>query len=148
MRRQEFHASESLGRQLFAELEVLQLAGVGADGQPILKTLNGVVDEGWICFHGSPAGEKTSLIGRPVVASVEETVARLPSYFMDPEKACPATTLYRGAQVRGVLQAIEDPARKARVLQRLMEKLQPEGGYVPLDADSPMYRAQVFRSKE
>lgn len=143
MRRREFHASEALGRQLFAELEVMQLAGVGADGRPILKTLNGVVDDGWICFHGSPAGEKTSLVGRPVVASVEETVARLPSYFMDPEKACPATTLYRGAQVHGVLQSIDEPVRKARVLQRLMEKLQPEGGYVPLDAESPMYRAQV-----
>ena len=142
MRRQEFHATEALGRQLFQELEVMQLAGV-AEGKPVLKTLNGVVDEGWICFHGSPAGEKTSLIGQPVVASVEETVARLPSYFMDPQKACPATTLYRGAQAHGVLQAVDEPVRKARVLQRLMEKLQPEGGYVPLDADSPMYRAQV-----
>ena len=143
MRRQEFHASEALGKWLFGELEVIHLAGLGAEGQPVLKSLNGVVDEGWICFHGSPAGEKTSLVGRPVVASVEETVTRLPSYFMDPEKACPATTLYRGAQAHGVLQAIEEPVRKARVLQRLMEKLQPEGGYVPLDHESPMYRAQV-----
>ena len=142
MRRQEFHATDALGRQLFDELEVLHLAGV-ADGQPVLKSLNGVVDEGWVCFHGAPAGEKTSLIGQPVVASVEETIAVLPSYFMDPQKACPATTLYRAAQAHGVLQAIEEPVRKARVLQRLMEKLQPEGGYLPLDAESPLYRAQV-----
>lgn len=142
MRRKEFHASDALGQQLFHELEVMQLAGV-VDGKPVLKTVNAVVDEGWVCFHGSPAGEKTSLVGQPVVASVEETVARLPSYFMDPQKACPATTLYRGAQAHGVLQAIDEPMRKARVLQRLMEKLQPEGGYVPLEADSPMYRAQV-----
>lgn len=143
MRRQEFHASEALGRQLFSELEVMQVAGIGAEGQPVLKSVNGVVDDGWVCFHGSPAGEKTSLAGRQVVVSVEETVARLPSYFMDPEKACPATTLYRSAQAHGVLQPIEVPVRKARVLQRLMEKLQPEGGYVPLDAGSPLYRAQV-----
>ncbi len=143
MRRREFHASEALGRQLFSDLEVMQVAGVDPDGAPVLKTVNGVVDEGWVCFHGSPAGEKTSLVGRPVVVSVEETIAVLPSYFMDPERACPATTLYRSAQARGVLQAIDAPARKARVLQRLMEKLQPEGGYVPLDADSPLYRAQV-----
>lgn len=143
MRRREFHGSEALGQQLFAELEVMHLAGVGPDGLPVLKSVNGVVDEGWVCFHGSPAGEKTSLVGRPVVASVEETVARLPSYFMDPHKACPATTLYRSAQAHGVLQAIEEPVRKARVLQRLMEKLQPEGGYLPIDAESPLYRAQV-----
>ena len=142
MRRQEFRGSDELGHQLFQTLEVMHLAGV-VDGQPVLKTINGVVDEGWVCFHGAPAGEKTSLLGQPVVASVEETVAVLPSYFMDPQKACPATTLYRAAQAHGVLQAIEEPVRKARVLQRLMEKLQPEGGYVPLDADSPLYRAQV-----
>ena len=143
MRRREFHATEELGRRLFAQLEVMQVAGIGTEGQPVLKSVNGVVDEGWVCFHGSPAGEKTSLVGRPVVVSVEETVARLPSYFMDPQKACPATTLYRSAQAHGVLQAIDEPIRKARVLQRLMEKLQPEGGYVPLDATSDLYRAQV-----
>ncbi|MFZ5439993.1 MAG: GNAT family N-acetyltransferase [Myxococcota bacterium] len=143
MRRREFEASRELGLALFQEREVLQLAGVEPTGLPVLKTLNGVVDEGWVCFHGSPAGEKTSLVGQPVVLSVEETVCRLPSYFADPEKACPATTLYRAAQAHGVLQAIDEPTRKARVLQRLMEKLQPEGGYVPLEASSPLYRAQV-----
>jgi GNAT superfamily N-acetyltransferase/nitroimidazol reductase NimA-like FMN-containing flavoprotein (pyridoxamine 5'-phosphate oxidase superfamily) len=143
MRRREYEGSEALGRRLFDELPVMQLAGVDPDGLPVLKTLNGVVDEGWVCFHGSPAGEKTTLVGRPVVVSVEETVARLPSHFMDAERACPATTLYRGAQAHGVLQAIDEPTRKARVLQRLMEKLQPEGGYVPIDATSPLYRAQV-----
>lgn len=143
MRRREFQASEALGRQLFREQEAMQVAGVDTDGRPVLKTVNGVVDEGWVCFHGAPAGEKSSLVGRPVVVSVEETVARLPSYFSDPEKACPATTLYRSAQAHGVLQSIDEPARKARVLQRLMEKLQPEGGHLPLDAESPLYRAQV-----
>lgn len=143
MRRQEFHGSDEAGRSLFAEAKVMQLAGVDPDGQPVLKTLNGVVDEGWVCFHGSPAGEKTSLLGRPVVLSVEETIAQVPSYFMDPERACPATTLYRGAQLHGVLEPIEVPERKARVLQRLMEKLQPEGGHVPLTAEHPLYRAPV-----
>ncbi|MFT3711805.1 MAG: GNAT family N-acetyltransferase [Archangium sp.] len=143
MRRREFHGSDDQGTELFATLPVMQLAGVDAEGQPVLRTLNGVVDDGWVCFHGSPAGEKTDLLGRPVVVAVEETVARIPSYFMDPEKACPATTLYRSAQVHGTLQRIDEPVRKARVLQKLMEKLQPEGGYVPLDHDSPMYRAAV-----
>jgi ribosomal protein S18 acetylase RimI-like enzyme len=143
MRRREFHGSREAGLGLFHALPVMQVAGVSAEGLLVLKTVNGVVDDGWVCFHGAPAGEKTGLVGRPVVCSVEETVARVPSYFMDPERACPATTLYRAAQVHGVLEAIEEPARKARVLQRLMEKLQPEGGYAPLDAESPLYRAQV-----
>lgn len=143
MRRREYHGTETTGLQLFSEVPELHLAGVDTAGMPVFRTLDGVVDEGWICFHGSPAGEKTSLLGRPVVLSVEQTVARLPSHFSDPERACPATTLYRSAQVHGVLQAIDEPGRKARVLQRLMEKLQPEGGYVPLDATHPLYRAEV-----
>lgn len=143
MRRREYQGTRELGLQLFEELEVLQLAGVDPAGRPVLKTLNGVVDEGWVCFHGSPAGEKTDLLGQPVVLSVEETVCRLPSSFIDAERACPATTLYRAAQVHGVLQAVTEPSRKARVLQRLMEKLQPEGRHAPLDAESPLYRAQV-----
>lgn len=126
MRRREFHGTDDEGRELFATLPVMQLAGVDPDGQPVLRTLNGVVDDGWVCFHGSPAGEKTTLLGQPVVVAVEETVARIPSYFMDPERACPATTLFRSAQVHGVLQKVDEPQRKARVLQRLMEKLQPD----------------------
>jgi ribosomal protein S18 acetylase RimI-like enzyme/nitroimidazol reductase NimA-like FMN-containing flavoprotein (pyridoxamine 5'-phosphate oxidase superfamily) len=143
MRRREYEAPESLAHELFDASETFHLAGTDPDGHVVLKTLHGVVDEGWLCFHGAPAGEKTSLLGRQVVASVEETVARLPSFFLDPERACPATTLFRGAQARGALTAIDEPVRKARVLQRLMEKLQPEGGYQPIEASSAMYRAAV-----
>lgn len=131
-----------MGCELFEDAEVMHLAGMTAEGV-VLRTLHGVVDDGWVCFHAAPAGEKTSLLGREVVVSVEETVARLPSTFFDAERACPATTLYRAAQVKGVLEAIDEPVRKARVLQRLMEKLQPEGGYAPIEASSPLYRAAV-----
>jgi ribosomal protein S18 acetylase RimI-like enzyme/nitroimidazol reductase NimA-like FMN-containing flavoprotein (pyridoxamine 5'-phosphate oxidase superfamily) len=143
MRRREYEAPIELAHELFRTAETMQVAGTTADAVVLLKTLHGVVDDGQVCFHAAPAGEKTSLLGREVVVSVEETVARLPSYFLDAERACPATTLFRGAQARGVLTAIEDPTRKARVLQKLMEKLQPEGGHAVIDADSPLYRAAV-----
>lgn len=143
MRRREYAAPESLAHELFDTSEVMHVAGVNAEGQVVLKTLHGVVDDGWVCFHAAPAGEKTSLIGCQVVVSVEETIARLPSFFLDPERACPATTLFRAAQARGALTAIDEPVRKARVLQRLMAKLQPEGGHQPIEAASPMYRAAV-----
>lgn len=143
MRRREYEASPTLALELFHEAEVMQVAGSDEAGVPVLKTVHGVVDEGWVCFHGAPAGEKTTLLGRPVVVSVEETVARLPSGFFDAERACPATTLFRAAQARGTLTAIDEPARKARVLQRLMEKLQPGGGYQAITADSPLYAPSV-----
>mgnify|MGYP003376551691 CR=1 FL=1 len=42
-----------------------------------------------------------------------------------------------------MLDEVTEPTRKARVLQALMEKLQPEGGYAPITAGDPRYRAQV-----
>lgn len=143
MRRREYEAEPSVAVELFERAEAMQVAGTDEAGEVVLKTVHGVVDEGWVCFHAAPAGEKTSLLGRQVVASVEQVVSRLPSTFFDAERACPATTLFRSAQVRGVLTAIEGPERKARVLQRLMEKLQPQGGYRPITATERLYGPSV-----
>lgn len=125
--------------RFLGEAETFQLCGPG----PVLKTLHGVVVDEWLCFHSAPKGEKTSLLGERVVASTEEVVARIPSYFLDAERACPATTLFRSVQVHGVLTEIDDAGVKARALQGLMEKLQPEGGHQPITEDSPLYAPAV-----
>lgn len=147
MRRREFEMSPEEARALLAELPTIHLASTLEDGTPVFRTLHGVVDDGWIAFHSAPKGEKTSLIGRPAVLCSEETVATVPSTFFDPVMACPATTYYRSVQVHGTIVELEDREQKARVLQRLMEKLQPEGGYAPIanpdGSYDPMYRAQV-----
>ncbi len=70
-------------------------------------------------------------------------MAEIPSYFSDPERACPATTLYRSVQVHGRLEAVDDAGEKARALQALMEKFQPEGGHAPITADDERYRSAV-----
>jgi nitroimidazol reductase NimA-like FMN-containing flavoprotein (pyridoxamine 5'-phosphate oxidase superfamily)/GNAT superfamily N-acetyltransferase len=129
--------AEALG--FLGAAETFQLCGEG----PVLKTLHGVVVDDWLCFHSSPVGEKTSLVGQRVVASVEDVVARIPSTFLDPERACPATTLFRSVQAHGVLRELSEPALKARALQALMEKLQPEGGHVPITHEDPRYAAAV-----
>src|SRR5262249_16385942 len=85
----------------------------------------------------------TETIGREAVVSAEEIVASLPSYFIDPERACPATTLYRSAQVHGVVERVDDAEEKALVLAALMRKYQPEGGHVPIDAAPPLYRKAI-----
>jgi GNAT superfamily N-acetyltransferase/nitroimidazol reductase NimA-like FMN-containing flavoprotein (pyridoxamine 5'-phosphate oxidase superfamily) len=143
MRRAEFAMTRDDAVALLRGAEVMHLCGVGEDGAPIFKTVHGVVVDEWLCFHSSPKGEKTSLVGRPVVATVEQTVARIPSTFLDPLRACPATTLFRSVQVHGVLEALEVPALKARALQALMDKLQPQGGYVPITEGEPLYTAQL-----
>lgn len=143
MRRPEFAMTRDAAVAFLASAPLVQLCGVGPGGEPIIKTLNGVVVDDRLCFHASPAGEKTSLFGRPVVVNAEETVTAVPSSFTDAELACSATTLFRSVQVHGNLEAIDEPARKARVLQALMEKLQPQGGHRPITADDPGYAASV-----
>ncbi|MEZ4271908.1 MAG: pyridoxamine 5'-phosphate oxidase family protein [Myxococcota bacterium] len=72
-----------------------------------------------IAFHSAPVGEKIDLIGQSVVVSAEEIIAEIPSYFLDPQRACPATTYYQSVQIHGTLEAIEDPGVKT-MLQGLM----------------------------
>lgn len=128
---------------LLAAAPVVRLAGTTEGGLPVLRALHAVVQDGAIWFHAAPVGEKREAYGRPAVIAAEEVVATIPSYVFDPERACPATTYYRGVQAHGVLEVVRAPEVKARVLQALMEKYQPEGGYAPITADDPRYRGQV-----
>jgi nitroimidazol reductase NimA-like FMN-containing flavoprotein (pyridoxamine 5'-phosphate oxidase superfamily)/ribosomal protein S18 acetylase RimI-like enzyme len=143
MRNAIYRGEDEEGRALLARARAVHLALVSADGTPILRTVDGVVSDGRLAFHGAPAGEKMEGLGRPAVASAEEIVATIPSYFLDPERACPATTYYVSAQAHGVLEEITDPGAKARVLSALMGKLQPEGGHTPITADDPLYAKAV-----
>ncbi|MEZ4408607.1 MAG: pyridoxamine 5'-phosphate oxidase family protein [Polyangiales bacterium] len=120
---------------LIARAPVAHLASTDDDGAPVLRAVHPVVIDGWALFHAAPVGEKTRCLGRPAVLSVEEVVAEVPSYFTDPSRACPATTLYRSAQAHGALTEVRSPALKAAALQALMEKYQPEGGHVPIFAE-------------
>jgi len=128
---------------LFARARSVRFAGVTDEGTPVLRTFNAVVVDERLCFHGADDGEKLGLLGRPVVASCEEIVAQVASYWMHPENACPASTYYVSAFAEGRIVRIDDPARKALVLTRLMERFQPEGGYVPITHDDTRYRKMV-----
>lgn len=143
MRRAIYEGSEHEGRALLARTRAVHLAMVSEAGAPILRTFDSVVDDGFLAFHGAPAGQKMEGVGRPVVVGASETVASIPSYFLDPERACPATTYYVSVQAEGVLEQVDDPVRKARVLGALMAKYQPEGRHVPLAADHPLYAKAI-----
>jgi nitroimidazol reductase NimA-like FMN-containing flavoprotein (pyridoxamine 5'-phosphate oxidase superfamily)/GNAT superfamily N-acetyltransferase len=129
--------------ELLRRAPFVHLATTSSTGTPILRTLHGAIVDDWICFHGAPAGEKLEAIGREAVVSAEEMVAEIPSYFSDPERACPATTFYEAVQAHGVLEPVGDAVYKARALQALMERYQPEGGHVPITADHPLYKKAV-----
>lgn len=128
---------------LLARADTAHFALIDEDGGPILRCLHTVLDEDALCFHASRQGAKMRGVGRTAVASVERTLAVVPSYAVDPERACPATTWYQSVQVRGTLMRVEDSRRKARVLQALMERLQGEGGYVPISADHALYERAI-----
>lgn len=129
----EAQALAELGR-----IGVIRLAAATPQG-PLLRSFDGVVLEGAICFHGGDHGDKLELVGREVMVSAEEVVAHLPSWFFDERRACPATTYYRSVHAWGTLERVDDRRDKAAVLQALMERLQPEGRHQPLTGDDPLY---------
>ncbi len=143
MRREQYRMDRARALALLQRAPVVHLATTTPDGAPVLKTVHGVVVDDALCFHGAPAGEKSESLGRAAVLGAEEIVAEIPSYFVDPERACPATTYYESVQVHGVLEEVTDLDAKARVLGALMSRFQPEGGHVPITADHPMYKSAV-----
>ncbi|MCU1276658.1 MAG: Histone acetyltransferase [bacterium] len=134
MRRERFfRMARAEALALLAEAPVVHLATTTPDGAPVIRTLHPVVLGDAVYFHAAAVGEKAESVGRAAVVSAEEIVAAIPSWFIDPERACPATTLYRSVQLHGTLEAVDDRDEKARVLAGLMAKYQPEAGYVPID---------------
>jgi ribosomal protein S18 acetylase RimI-like enzyme/nitroimidazol reductase NimA-like FMN-containing flavoprotein (pyridoxamine 5'-phosphate oxidase superfamily) len=140
MRRERFfRMTRGEAMALLAETPVVHLATTTPAGAPVIRTLHPVIVDGDVCFHAAAVGEKAEALGRAAVLTAEQVVASIPSYFVDAERACPATTLYRSVQVHGVLEAVDDAAQKARVLAALMAKYQPEAGHAPIDPCDPRY---------
>ncbi len=143
MRREILRADRARALALLRRAPVVHLASTTPEGAPVLRALDAAVLDDGIYFHGARAGEKTGCVGRAAVVSAEEVVAHLPSWMVDPVRACPATTLFRSVQVHGTLRAVEDLAVKARVLEALMHRWQPEGRYHPIDPADPLYRGEL-----
>jgi nitroimidazol reductase NimA-like FMN-containing flavoprotein (pyridoxamine 5'-phosphate oxidase superfamily)/GNAT superfamily N-acetyltransferase len=143
MRKEIFRMERASAMALLAGANAVHLASSTEEGEPVLRVLHAVIVDDWLLFHGAPAGEKMNVIGRRAVVSVEEIVASIPSYFVDPERACPATTFYRSVQLHGTIERIDDARLKATMLAALMAKHQPEGGHVPIDAQHPLYRKAI-----
>jgi len=140
-------ATSDTGRSeaLLAELGHGYLAAVQPDGWPLLRPLNFVYLDGRVYFHGARKGEKmdTLVTGGRVAFVAARDFSVVPSHFVDSQRACPATQYYEAVMIRGRARIVSDPDEKARALQALMEKLQPEGGHVPITAREPLYAASL-----
>ena len=128
---------------LLKRAPVLHLAGSLPDGAPVLRPLHGAWVGDRLFFHGARQGEKTGLLGRPVALAAHEIIAEIPSYASDPVRACPATTFFFSASARGVLVEVEEAGLRARALQALMERFQPEGGYHAITEGDPLYARAI-----
>lgn len=143
MRRQIFRGPDAEARALLGAAHTVHLASTTHAGEPVLRALHAATVDEHLVFHGAPVGEKVSCLGRRAVVSAERVIASIPSWFLDPDRACPATTYYVSAQAHGVIEEITSPDDKARALAALMRKYQPEGRHAPIDAASPLYAKAV-----
>ena len=146
MRRSEL---ESHDPALFAEVArdcaVGYLTLVAADDQPRSIALNFAALGADIVFHGALSGEKFTLMrtGPRAGFTMVKEYSGIPSYWSAPDHACPATQFFKSVEIRGRAVVVDNPEFKARALQALMQKMQPEGGYTPIDTALPMYRGAL-----
>lgn len=129
--------------------EVLNNASFGTlslsiDNKPYSTPLNFVEFEDEIYFHGAKKGKKIDIIKENAYASfcVVEDYSLLPSYFSsDKGDACPATHLFKSVIIDGKIKILEDYNEKATALEMLMQKLQKERKYIPLNNE--MYKKAI-----
>ncbi|GAB6927070.1 pyridoxamine 5'-phosphate oxidase family protein [Paenibacillus sp. JCM 10914] len=110
-------------------------------GQPRVTPLNFSYTNGAFYFHGSRMGEKMDHLRHTstVCFTVADEYAIIPSYYSDPEMACPATAYFKSVSAIGSVIIVDDLEEKAMAMEGLMQKLQPEGGYRTIDAADQSY---------
>lgn len=146
MRRKEFSIQETKEVEDFLqEMSFGFLGTVDKEGWSRVTPLNFAYDGHCFYFHGSLAGEKMKHLTHDsrVSFTVAKEYAIIPSYFTDPNLACPATAYFKSVMVRGRAEQVTCLEEKATALALFMEKLQPEGRYNPIKADDPQYSGQL-----
>jgi len=112
---------------MFAMLErspVGRIATVNQKGFPVIKPVNFLYLDGKIYLHSSTKGEKIEDMqrGSPVCFEVDDPVA----YVVAGASACEASYYYRSILIKGKAAFVKDRDKKMRILERMMEKYQPE----------------------
>lgn len=142
LRRRDYGMREGDELALLAEATQAHLSLYDSE-RPHLYCMNVTWFEGALWMHGAPKGQRASLAPCRAVAQVQRTWSTIPSHFVDPELACPATTYYESVQLEGTLTRVTSLEEKARGLQAMMQHLQPEGGHLEIHPDERRYRAQL-----
>lgn len=141
MRRNEFDVKDPEAiRQVLDKCDY-GVVSVISGGEPYGSAVNFVYLDGDVYFHGSREGRRPEAIGSGTIASflAVDPQAFIPSYFSDTRSACPATQFFASVHIAGTVSPVEDAAVKSEVLNALMRKMQPEGGYDPIAPENPIY---------
>jgi nitroimidazol reductase NimA-like FMN-containing flavoprotein (pyridoxamine 5'-phosphate oxidase superfamily) len=119
--------NEETIRALLERSHVGRMATVNPEGFPVIKPVNYLYRDGKVYVHSSQKGEKTEDIrrGSLVCFEVDDPIA----YVAATGPACGADYYYRSIIVKGRAALLEDRHQKLEILEKLMEKYQPEGGY-------------------
>jgi hypothetical protein len=119
--------SEETIKALLERLHVGRMATINSEGFPVIKPVNYLYRDGKVYIHSSQKGEKIEDIrrGSPVCFEVDDPIA----YLAAAGPACGAGYFYRSIIIKGRAALVEDRHQKVEVLEKLMEKYQPEGGY-------------------
>ncbi len=112
-------------RTILERSEVGRIATVNVKGFPVIKPVNFLYLGGRIYLHSSRKGEKVGDIRResPVCFEVDEPIA----YRAAGEMGCKAGYYYRSIIIKGKASFVGDRREKLRILEKMMEKYQPEG---------------------
>lgn len=148
MRRSEFEVkNEAAFEGLLAECEYGTLSLIDGE-EPYGVPVNFVWYGGAVCFHGAREGRKAEAIASNPQASfsVVKPYSLIPSYFSDTRAACPATQFFASAHIAGSVTIVEDDNEKCGILNAMMQKLQPDGGYEPINAANPIYTKMVAQT--
>lgn len=110
-----------------------RIATINQKGVPVIKPVNFLYWDGKIYLHSSTKGEKIEDIqrGSPICFEVDEPIA----YVIASQAACKASYYYRSIIMKGEATFVRDQDKKTKILERMMEKYQPEGNYgkIPLE---------------
>jgi predicted FMN-binding regulatory protein PaiB len=125
------------------EQELGRLLTVADDGLPHLGLYPFAYDGHAIEIHLHRADDQLAHLeaGRRCAFAVDEVLATVPSYWVDPESAVAATAYHRTVLFECEPQQISsDPGVLAAQQTRLLARYQPEGGFRAVTPDEPIYR--------
>ena len=104
-----------------------RMATVNRKGFPVIKPVNFLFRDGKIYIHSSRKGEKIRDIHRRslVCFEIDDPIA----YVTTGGPACKASYYYRSIIAKGMAVLLKSRNTKREILEKMMEKYQPEGGY-------------------